>query len=113
MTGLVALVNKTRLVVAGLAIVALVLGALIYRDIFVPSKNTSSALNLYTVARRTVSASVTGSGNLEPVAQANVNFKVAGTLTEIDVHVGDRVSAGQTLARIDSTVEQNAVSQAQ
>ena len=110
---MIGVLSKTRLVVAGLAILALVLGTLIYRDMFVSSKNTGNALNLYTVARRTVTASITGSGNLEPQAQANVNFKVAGTLTEIDVHVGDHVSSGQKLAVIDSTAEQNAVDQAQ
>ena len=47
---------KTRL-----AIVALVLGTLIYRDMFVSTKNAASALNLYTVARRTVTASRKGS----------------------------------------------------
>lgn len=110
---MIGLLNGTRLVVAALAIVALVLGTLIYRDIFVPTKNTASSLNLYTVTRRTVTASTTGSGTLEPQAQANVNFKLAGTLTEIDARVGDRVSAGQTLARIDSSAEQNALAQAQ
>lgn len=107
------LLNKTRLVVALLAIVALVLGTLIYRDIFVPTKSTGNALNLYTVSRRTVTASVTGSGNLVPQAQTNVSFKVAGELTQVLVHVGDHVTTGQTLATIDSTVEQNALSQAQ
>ena len=110
---LIGFLNRTRLVVAGLAIVALVLGTLIYRDMFVPSRNTGSSLNLYTVARRTVTSTITGSGNLEPQSQSNVNFKVAGTLTEIDVHVGDHVTAGQTLARIDASSEQNAVAQAQ
>ncbi len=110
---LIGLLNRTRIVVAGLAIVALVLGTLIYRDMFVSTKNAASALNLYTVARRTVTASITGSGNLVPNVQANVNFKVAGTLTAIDVHVGDHVSAGQTLATIDSSVEQAALAQAQ
>lgn len=105
--------NRTRLVVAALAIVALVLGTLIYRDMFVSTKNAASALNLYTVARRTVTASVTGTGNIEPQQQANVNFKVAGTLTAIDVFVGDHVSAGQTLATIDSSAEQTALQQAQ
>ncbi len=104
--------NRTRLVVAALAILALLLGTFIYRDVFVGSKNTGSSVNLYSIARRTVTASITGSGNVEPQAQSNVNFKVAGTLTEIDVHVGDHVSAGQRLAAIDSTSEQNAVDQA-
>jgi len=110
---LAGLLNRTRLVVAGLAIVALVLGTLIYRDMFVSTKNAGSALNLYTVTRRTVTASVTGSGNVEPQQQANVNFKVAGTLTNIYVTVGEHVSAGQTLATIDSSAEQTALDQAE
>jgi HlyD family secretion protein len=105
--------NRTRLVVAGLAIAALVLGTLIYRDMFVPSKNAANALNLYTVTRRTVTASVSGTGNVEPEQQANVNFKVAGTLTAIYVHVGDHVSAGQQLAAIDSSAEHTALDQAE
>ena len=109
---LIGFLNRTRIVVAGLAIVALVLGTLIYRDMFVPSKNTASSLNLYSVVRRTVTATISGSGNVEPQVQSNVNFKVAGTLTEIDVHVGDHVSAGQKLAAIDSAAQQNAVDQA-
>ncbi|HYL08819.1 MAG TPA: biotin/lipoyl-binding protein, partial [Candidatus Udaeobacter sp.] len=44
---------------------------------------------------------------------SNVSFKVAGELTAIDVHVGDHVSSGQTLAQIDSSAEQNALAQAQ
>ena len=110
---MIGLLNRTRLVVAALAIVVLVLATLIYRDMFVSSKNTASSLNLYTVARRTVTASITGTGNLVPNAQANLNFKVAGTLTEIDVKVGDHVSAGQKLAAVDSSAQQAALAQAQ
>jgi HlyD family secretion protein len=107
------MLKNTRLVVAGLAAIALVLGGLIFRDIFLPGKPASSAINLYTVARRTVTSSVTGTGNLVPMAQANVNFKVSGTLIEIDVRVGDHVAAGQTLAKIDPTPEQNALASAE
>jgi HlyD family secretion protein len=107
------LLKKTRIVVAGLAAIALILGGLIYRDIFLPGKNAGNALSLYSVARRTVTSSVTGTGNLVPMAQANVNFKVNGTLTEIDVRVGDQVSAGQVLARVDPAAEQNALASAQ
>src|SRR5437870_11922918 len=79
---------------------------------FVSGKNTASSLNIYTVARRTVTSTISGSGNVEHQVPSNVNFKVAGTLTEIDVHVGDHVSAGQKLAAIDSSVQQAAVDQA-
>jgi multidrug efflux pump subunit AcrA (membrane-fusion protein) len=107
------LLKNTRLVVAALAAVALVLGGLIYRDVFVGTKNTGSTLNLYTVGRRTVTSSVTGTGNLVPMQQANVSFKVSGSLTEIDVRVGDHVAAGQVLAKIDPTTYQNALASAQ
>lgn len=107
------MLKNTRLVVAVLAAVALVLGVLIYRDVFVGTKNANNTLNLYTVARRTVTASVTGTGNVVPMAQANLSFKVSGVLTEIDVRVGDHVTAGQVLARVDSTPEQQALASAQ
>ena len=107
------MLKNTRLVVAGLAAIVLVLGGLIYRDVFVGTKNTSSALNLSTVGRRTVTSSVTGTGNLVPVEQANVSFKVSGTLTQIAVRVGDHVTAGQLLARIDPAPENNSLASAQ
>jgi HlyD family secretion protein len=107
------LLKRSRLIVAALAAIVLLLGGLIYRDVFIGTKNTASSLNLYTVGRRTVTSSVTGTGNLVPMQQANVSFKVSGTLTEIDVRVGDRVKAGQVLARVDPTQEQNALASAQ
>lgn len=107
------MLKNTKLVVAALAAIALLLGGLIYRDVFVGTKSTSNSVNLYTVARRTVTASVTGTGSLVPAQQANVSFKVSGTLTEIGVRVGDHVSAGQVLARVDPSTQQNALASAQ
>ena len=105
--------KNPRTLVAGLTAIALVLSSLIFRDVFVPANKASSSLKLYTVGRRTVTASVTGTGNLVPMMQSNVNFRVSGILTEVDVKVGDHVSAGQVLARIDSTTEQQALAAAQ
>jgi HlyD family secretion protein len=105
--------KNPRMLVAALAAIALVLGGLIFRDIFVPAKPTSSSLSLYTVGRRTVTASVTGTGNLVPMTQSNVSFKVSGILTAVDVRVGDHVNAGQLLATIDPTTQQQALAAAQ
>src|SRR5258708_37214787 len=107
------MLKNTRLVVAALAAIALGLGGLIYRDVFVGTKNAGNAASLYTVPRRTETATVTGTGNLVPMQQANVSFKVSGALTEIDVRVGDHVAAGQVLARIDPTNYQNALASSQ
>ena len=105
--------KNPRILVAGLAAIALVLGGLIFRDVFVPAKNAGSSVSLYTVGRRTVTASVTGTGNLVPMTQANVSFRMSGILTAVDVRVGDHVTAGQVLATIDPTSEQQALAAAQ
>jgi HlyD family secretion protein len=44
---------------------------------------------------------VTGTGKVEPEAQAALSFKVPGTLGNLTVEVGQRVSAGQVLAELD------------
>lgn len=50
--------------------------------------------------RQTVAAS----GTVEPAAQADLNFAVSGTVTEVLVKEGDQVTAGQPLARVDDTL---------
>lgn len=42
-------------------------------------------------------------GTLQPVREADLGFKVSGRLAQIRVRLGDRVSAGQTLATLDAT----------
>lgn len=42
-------------------------------------------------------------GTLQPVREADLGFKVPGKLAQIRVRLGDHVSAGQTLATLDST----------
>jgi HlyD family secretion protein len=102
----------TRAWVVGLGLLALLLLALIGRDTIL-AKPAAAPLRLATVSRGTVKAQVSGTGSLVPASQENVNFRVAGQLTEIDVKVGDRVAAGQLLARLDSTSQQASLSQAQ
>jgi HlyD family secretion protein len=48
-----------------------------------------------------IDASVSATGNVEPRAQAELRFAVDGTVTEILVKPGDKVQAGQPLARVD------------
>ena len=44
---------------------------------------------------------VTGTGKLEPEAQAALSFRVAGTLGNLNVAVGQQVAAAQVLAELD------------
>jgi HlyD family secretion protein len=50
-----------------------------------------------------IDASVSATGSVEPRAQAELRFDVAGTVMEVLVKPGDTVQAGQALARVDDT----------
>lgn len=53
------------------------------------------------VAKRPISASYSGTANLEAPAEAQVVAKTSGVVLEVLAEEGDSVRAGQTLARID------------
>src|SRR5579862_417930 len=78
--------------------------------------STSSAGGIQrtaTVARGIVQSSVSASGNVGVGASASVDFSTAGTLTKVDVAVGDHVKAGEELARIDPTNAKNTLQAAE
>jgi multidrug efflux pump subunit AcrA (membrane-fusion protein) len=64
------------------------------------------------VRQGTLTTSVSATGPLQ-AATFNVSFSGSGTLTEIDVAVGQQVTAGQVLAKLDPTSLQDAVNAAQ
>jgi HlyD family secretion protein len=102
----------TRAWLIGLGLVAVVLAGLIARDT-VFAQPAAATIRTATADVGTVSSVVSGTGSLEPAGRMNVNFKTAGTLTEIDVKVGDKVVTGQVLARIDASTQQASLAQAQ
>ncbi len=59
-----------------------------------------------------LTVAVPSSGSLQS-AVYDTNFSGSGTVAEIDVHVGDSVTAGQTLAKLDTTQLKDALNQAQ
>jgi macrolide-specific efflux system membrane fusion protein len=50
-----------------------------------------------------VTATVSATGSVASASTANANFVTNGTVTEIDVKVGDQVKKGQVLAKVDPT----------
>lgn len=55
------------------------------------------------VERKTLTMSVSATGNLEPVNTVDVGIEVSGTISEVTVDYNDRVRAGEVLARLDTT----------
>jgi HlyD family secretion protein len=95
-----------------LGLVGLLLVGLIARDTILATP-AAVAIRTATADRGTVTSVVSGTGSLLPAGRMTVGFKQAGILTEVDVKVGDKVTTGQLLARIDSTTQQAALAQAQ
>jgi multidrug efflux pump subunit AcrA (membrane-fusion protein) len=104
--------SGTRAWLAGLGLVAVLLIGLIARDT-VFAQPAAVALRTATADRGTVTNVVSGTGSLLPAGRMNVSFKQTGILTEVDVKVGDKVTTGQVLARIDATTQQASLAQAQ
>src|SRR3954447_22271984 len=79
------------------------------------SSTSQAAVGGRTVAvqRGDVTAQVSASGNITLPTQNNLAFTASGTVTEVDVKVGDQVTAGQVLAKVDPTEANQQLASAQ
>jgi multidrug efflux pump subunit AcrA (membrane-fusion protein) len=104
--------SGTRAWLIGLGLVAVLLVGLIARDT-VFAQPVAATIRTATADRGTVTSVVSGTGSLLPAGRMTVSFKQTGVLTEVDVKVGDKVTTGQVLARIDASAQQAALASAQ
>ncbi|BCB80948.1 HlyD family efflux transporter periplasmic adaptor subunit [Phytohabitans flavus] len=58
------------------------------------------------VTQGTVTATVSASGTVQSASTASASFETSGTVTEIHVQVGDKVTKGQVLAKVDDKAAQ-------
>ena len=65
------------------------------------------------VTRASLAQTVAISGSVNPSGQARLNFRSSGRISSILVSVGQQVTAGQELARIEATDLENALANAQ
>ena len=73
----------------------------------------AATTQLVAATTETVKETVSATGTIQPANQANLTFAQGGKVTAVDVKVGDTVTAGQTLATIDPTSLQSALTLAQ
>jgi HlyD family secretion protein len=104
--------SRRHVVGAVLALIALALVILIAADVLFPRSSSGTQARTFAVQRGSVQSAVTGTGTVVPAAQQNLGFRVTGQLTEVDVKVGDHVSGGQVLAKVDTRSFQAALDQA-
>ncbi len=100
--------KRWRIILPGLAIVALAGGsAYYYEAVYLPSKKSTQQTLQTTVARRgDIVLSASGTGTLQAANQVDLGFKTGGKLTRLSVKVGDQVKEGQHLAELDNTAQE-------
>jgi multidrug efflux pump subunit AcrA (membrane-fusion protein) len=70
-------------------------------SIYSHSTSSSTIARTVHVTRGTVLSTVTSSGNISPATSVGVNFATGGMLTNIYVSVGQHVTAGEVLAKVN------------
>ena len=103
------LLRHRVLTIGGMALVVAAGGGYMY----VHAGSAATQYRTATVSLGTIQQTLSLTGNLSPISQSNVNFQVSGSVTAVNVSVGQTVIAGQVLATVDGTALQSALTQAQ
>jgi HlyD family secretion protein len=103
--------RKTLTIGVGGVLLAATIGALVWqvRLHMQPTPPARSAV----VERGSIRVVVSASGSIAPLTRAALSFESSGQVAEVAVAVGDRVEAGQVLARLDPSQLELQVAQAQ
>jgi HlyD family secretion protein len=88
------------------AVVIIALVGLVAMSSLQPRPQPTTMVQTATVARSSITRSVSGAGKLEPVHKVNVSSNITGTLLELKVEIGSKVIKGDTLAQIDTSLYQ-------
>lgn len=105
--------STLRKVLIGVAVVAVAAGVAMGPSLVSRIAKAKTGPELATAAHRSFPVVATASGSLVPAAQKTLDFGVSGQIREIDVSVGQQVSAGQVIARLDDASQQASMAAAQ
>lgn len=101
--------TRRVLIIIGVAVVALGGGI----GAYAATRSSSDTYRTATAGPATVTATLATTGTIEPVSEATVAFPVAGQVASVSVQQGQQVSAGQTLAQLNTNSLAASVSDAQ
>lgn len=101
--------KKKGLIAIALTAILAVAGVLVHRSALARETTT---YRFTAVERGNVEASVSATGTLGAVRTVSVGTQVSGQISELLVDFNDSVKKGQLLARIDPTLQQQAVTDA-
>lgn len=109
--------KRSTKVILALIVILVLAGAggyAYYAKVYLPSQTTTTTASLQTatVKQGDLVIYASGTGTLVASDEVDLAFKTGGQVTEIAVEVGDKVSAGDILAKVDDTDAQIAYTQA-
>jgi multidrug efflux pump subunit AcrA (membrane-fusion protein) len=108
--------TKTKVLNGALLVVVAGAGFGGYRALDSSGSSSTVTRTTATVTKGTVAQSVSATGNISALTSVDINFDSgvsSNLVTEIDVKVGDKVTKGQVLAKVDDKTVQNALASAQ
>jgi RND family efflux transporter MFP subunit len=105
--------KRTVAIVAAVAIIVVVAGGVLIWRLTRPATATTAATTTAKATKTTQRTTVSATGTLAPQNQAYLNFPAAGTVSAVNVQLGQTVASGQVLATQDTTTLASAVTSAQ
>jgi len=100
-------------IVLAIVAVVVVVGVLFFVRRAAARRAADDEVRTAVVERGTLRVTVTASGSIEPAAQVDLGFDLAGRVAEVLVDIGDEVEAGQPLALLETANLERAVAQAE
>lgn len=94
--------NKRTFVMIGIGVIAIIVILAIAIPRWMTPPNDLQNIETTTVRRGTLTASVSATGLISPVREAQLAFSATGALTKLNVKAGDAVKAGQIVAALDT-----------
>ncbi|MDQ1496362.1 MAG: hypothetical protein QOG69_2845, partial [Actinomycetota bacterium] len=105
--------RRMAIAYGGLSLALVATGTMAYGAIGPAQASAPSNSRVVTAQMATVTQSVSATGNVQPASTLNVGFATSGTVSEVDVTVGQQVQAGDLLAKLDPTAAQTNLQVAQ
>ncbi|WP_375423688.1 efflux RND transporter periplasmic adaptor subunit [uncultured Friedmanniella sp.] len=96
--------RRLRWLLIGLLVLLLAgAGLAVWARFFRTTDAATTTYRTVTVSAATLKQTVSGTGTLNPASEADLSFSSSGTVSKVSVGVGDKVTKGETLARIDDS----------
>ncbi len=105
--------KRTVAIVAAVALIVVAAGGVLIWRLTRPAVAAAPATTTAKATMSTERTAVSATGTLAPQNQAYLNFPAAGTVSAVNVQLGQTVTAGEVLATQDPTTLSSAVTSAQ